>query len=1415
MTARGLPLLLLALVLGLATAPPRAAAHDHPYEITVEVGKSVDFRVTDAGTCKALVRASVLSPSPLVSVSPDEGFGVSVKFTVTAFDQPGEETIAVEWIGVDALNGTDGPCQEVSGLVPILVHVVAPPRDGSAGSKPASGKAGDPVNTFTGELTLDEPPDLDMGGPLPLRFSRTYASKLRINFVVGDLGDNWRHGFEWRVHSSGTLATMVNAQGKVLKYLQEGEDWTLQGTTDSPIRLARDGTGWVCIDPADDLVRRFDGSGRMTSVEDGRGNRLLLEYSVSTGKLDRVVEDAPASTARALHFAYDDGLLATVTERWGGVPGRSVSFGHEGEELVSFTDAAGGITVYAYDGEHADPALLTTRTSPRGNVPFTQEWDEVGKVAVQRDADGNEWSFDYGPPQKPGTTKVTRPDGKVETHVHDAAGALASASDGAGNAVAIADDDGAPRRAAIEDGAGARTLRSFDAASGLVTSTTDALGNETTLTWAERTSPVAGAPRRDLVRIDHPDGTFETFGYDGSGNRTSRTDGEGNSWTSTFDGRGNRLTETDPLGRTTSWTWDGWGNPASTTDPAGKVTTFQYDAWRRLSGMLLPDGTSRAFTRDLLDRPLTETDGEGRTRTRTWDANGNMTSGTDFAGVTTTFAYDDMDRVISAEDGAGGVSSTAYDDLGRISSLTDRLGRTSTRGYDAADRQVSEEDPLGGEWGSGYDGAGRVIASTFPSGRVLRLDRDPAGRVVRVETPSGRRRWTGFDRRGRVVRTVDGAGRVTRLTLDGRGLPEEIDVGGGAAVASHGWSDAGSLLSVTDGGGAAWTFGREARDLASSRTDPLGRTTTITFDGVGRPVRHDFPGSLGHLDLLLDDAGEVVRRTFSDGTVLDFARDGEGRWLSATGAAFTLDARGAIASSNGMAVGRDAEGRITSVALAPGKTVTYQYDARGRLIRVQDWAGGRADLARDEDGRLTGITRTNGVATDFTLDPDGNITGIREGALAETTLVRDGAGTVIAATREGPLVPGLGEGDDGDLVLDAAHQAAGSEYDALGRTTADGTRSYTWDLASRLVSIEEGPTNVDATFDAFGLLLSREDGGPVEEWTWNHAYGIPAPCVRRVGGGDPEFFVHAPDGTLLWSVLPSGARRWYHFDEAGNTILLTDDAGAVTDAYAHDPWGVLQSSTGATDNPFTFGGRFGVMKEGEGGLFRMRVRVYDAAARRFLSREPMTERVGPLDLAPYAYAAGDPLGLVDPTGEAPGDPAPSLSATDIAAKVNAGVGVYAEAEERLYNATRVLQRTGAQEAFKNKVVRAGGAANYVGTGIEIYNANNRMTDAIDRFTARSRDVWDWFRRMLNEANDLYRQKRMTLDQLRAFRRALVDAREAQLQANRDGLWTDTLQTSTIMALNSFTGLIPGAGLVPALDWSNANGIGGALGVVEK
>jgi RHS repeat-associated protein len=141
-----------------------------------------------------------------------------------------------------------------------------------------------------------------------------------------------------------------------------------------------------------------------------------------------------------------------------------------------------------------------------------------------------------------------------------------------------------------------------------------------------------------------------------------------------------------------------------------------------------------------------------------------------------------------------------------------------------------------------------------------------------------------------------------------------------------------------------------------------------------------------------------------------------------------------------------------------------------------------------------------------------------------------------------------------------------------------------------------------------------------------------------------RYFVHTPDGHLLYTVEAStGERHFYHFDEAGNSIALTDMQGSVAAAYAYTPFGEVLSSSGSVENAFTFGGRYGVQAEGRTGLYYMRARFYDAATARFVSRDPL-QSFSPELLNPYQYALGNPLMVGDPTGLKPFDLPPSPQA---------------------------------------------------------------------------------------------------------------------------------------------------------------------------
>ena len=98
---------------------------------------------------------------------------------------------------------------------------------------------------------------------------------------------------------------------------------------------------------------------------------------------------------------------------------------------------------------------------------------------------------------------------------------------------------------------------------------------------------------------------------------------------------------------------------------------------------------------------------------------------------------------------------------------------------------------------------------------------------------------------------------------------------------------------------------------------------------------------------------------------------------------------------------------------------------------------------------------------------------------------------------------------------------------------------------------------------------------------------------------------------------------------AGGALLVGEDLAVG------EPGVVID---GGVDNPFTYLGRFGIMQEGETGLYLMRRRVYDSRTQRFLSRDPLGNQLHPQLVNPYQYAAQNPMRYIDPLGEDPVEP---------------------------------------------------------------------------------------------------------------------------------------------------------------------------------
>jgi RHS repeat-associated protein len=1214
-----------------------------PLQITMSPGSSDFIYVIDGGSCPADITA--VSTNPAIQVHAlnmftggiipgggtsatalnrvDQVFLVLAPLTIT----PTSGTIDICWVGSTSPNA---PCPENNCSPPsptkVGVTVKGPPY--GAGNRLSSGIAGDPIATSSGEFFCRERPDLNLRGPLPLGFQRYFGGHLEMDGVgPGPLGPNWRHGFEWSWTSAGNALHFTTPMGREIRFETDFFNpgtWTQVGSEDVEYSLRETGNPgppYVLADTLGGLMYTFNFAGQLTQIEDQNGNTLTLTYNFAD--LTQVTD----GLGRTLSFTYNTGKMASVSDGT-----RTVAFTYAGNgSLQTVTDTSSNVMTYAYDPTW--PTWLISKTYPEGNVRYVQTYTPAGKVATQTAAGAHTTTLAYD--TVAGTTTITDPLMNTQVHSHTATGEMTGHQGESGTPAPLGyDTEG--RRNSVVDRDGNTTQWSWHP-SGKIAQMVEADGRTSNFGYTARVNN--GFTFYDLTSIARADGRSETFTYDANGNLTGHRDTRGNDWSWTYDGMGQVLTATNPSGGVTTLTWNPDGTLATSLDDAGNLTTHAFDALRRVSAVTQADATTLAYTYDAADRVLTITDELTNVTTFAYDKNGNLTSITDPATQAWTFAYDSMDRLETATDPLTRTMTATFDELGRPKTVTGANGKTTTYGYDSSGDLTSITNHKNKTWSRGYDADSLLVSTTDPLNRTANYAVDAMGRYSSVTSPLGGQTNFTYDAMGRVTQVRSPLLATTTFAYDPLGLVSSIALPDGA-TSNFARNALGLVTQITDPLGNPWMYAYDAQGRRTSQTDPLGNQSTYQYDPLSRVDRLDFPGGMGSVDVTYDSAGRILQRSYSDGTLVDLTYDTVGRATSGTDLTLGYDAAGRMASSNGVTITRNPGGLISNITFAAGKTVSYSYDDSNRLSLVLDFLGGATFFTYDDAGQLTNILRGNQVNTQYAYDADGRVTRIidqdpfADHTQADHFLVRDAEGRITSAQRVLP-VEGTPAINALAYTYDAAGQTVGFTHDALGRVTNDGIRAYAWNLASHLTSFTEGGSTVSFTYDAFDNVRSRTEQGVTERFIWNYALALPSISVVRQAGTDQCYYVHTPGGDLLYSIdAATNARTHYHYDEAGNTVLLTNDAGLAIDAFHMTPSGVELAQLGANRTPFTFGGQMGVMKESNSGLYRMRARLYDATTGRFLSRDPV-EAGDPRGVNPYQYAYGDPLRYVDPRGTTP------------------------------------------------------------------------------------------------------------------------------------------------------------------------------------
>jgi RHS repeat-associated protein len=225
-------------------------------------------------------------------------------------------------------------------------------------------------------------------------------------------------------------------------------------------------------------------------------------------------------------------------------------------------------------------------------------------------------------------------------------------------------------------------------------------------------------------------------------------------------------------------------------------------------------------------------------------------------------------------------------------------------------------------------------------------------------------------------------------------------------------------------------------------------------------------------------------------------------------------------------------------------------------------------------------------------------------------------------------------GDNSELT-----DAGGSAwtYDHFGNAITMGNTNVSYDFQGHALTMSEISKGTDThEYDGDGRRMRSKING-ASNWThFVHDELSESILVEYQAAPNPRQRLFTTYGVGLISSSITGAsptKRWFHFDGLGSTAALTDANENITDTYEFSAFGVQESSTGSSVNPFRYVGQWGyyddVARGSQFGLLLLGVRYYSRDVGRFLT----WDRLPFLNLYLYAYAS--PTMEIDPTGLIP------------------------------------------------------------------------------------------------------------------------------------------------------------------------------------
>jgi len=976
-----------------------------------------------------------------------------------------------------------------------------------------------------------------------------------------------------------------------------------------------------------------DRVGRILAITTPSGRRTSFNYSPAGKLLSRTYPDGIT-----VYFTPDEnGLNSVLTNRLGNT--MHIVFG-EGNRVLSSSDFMGNVTTYTYNASGVtesttDPLGYTerftfdesgniqTRIDRRGNVTrFT--YTNIGLLASITDPMNGVVSHTYDNMMR--LTTTTDAMGNVTRFVYDAHGRLSSTIDALGNAEYFAydrdgnlirhtdrngnvtlfyyDAEGRMTRTVHSDGSFTELL--FDAAGRMIETrnyyghgSTTHFNSEGEVEWSENADGIRTTFTYDvmgrMIEMTFADGTSNHFEHDAVGNVTRIIDAMGGITTNVFDANGRQIQSTNPLGIITTNTFNARGELIATTDGNGGVSRFYYDGNGNMIRIIDPSGGEVRQDFDASNRLISTTNQVGARTEFSYDRNGNLVQTRDARGNITHFTHDALDRVtaitnaldfthymyydsmgnlVKVVDEEGAETIYVYDSMGRVIEIRDALGNSITNTFDRAGRLISSTDQRGNISRIEYTPAGLVSAIILPTGAIFRYHHDSLGRVYATEDPNGVKTFYERDAIGRIVSITDGKGNVTRFEHDALGR----------------------IVTVIDAAGNETRYEYDANGNVIRTTDALGTVIEFRYDAINNITdmiifRIDPESGVDermHYIYRYDAASRLIERINPYSQTQVYTYDANGNITM-------IRARGGSTITQEF----DALNRLISMVTSDGMTTLMAYNSRGDLVEISDWLG-ITSFEFDALGRLEKVNDHNGHITRYEHDPVGNLTSIIYPTGLEVKYTFNELNQVHAVTDSDGNITTFNHDHTGLLLSRTLPNGILTEYshDILGRVeriteTRNGQRysdiRFEHDVLGNIIKQTttyglNSPNNrvEEHVFDALSRLVEHTVNGETTTFAYDTAnnlvreitvnnrisftYNNLNQLITRTDGDDVYTFVFDDRGNMVEERRNDVLTRTFEFNVLNRMVAGTNHETGESVEYLHNSFGSQVESVRLLNN---------------------------------------------------------------------------------------------------------------------------------------------------------------------------------------------------------------------------------------------------------